>query len=84
MLKLNKIGSINIQDFNAYDLNEGLIYVYKNIQSNKDELLKKLINSKIPMINCLLVVKKVVLLSIMNKKQWNQKQNSTIIKEQIY
>ena len=42
MLELNKIGSINIQDFNAYDLNEGLIYVYKNIQSNKDELLEEI------------------------------------------
>jgi len=39
MLELNKQGIIDIQKFNAYDLNTGLIYVYKHIQSKKDELL---------------------------------------------
>lgn len=46
MLELNKNGHIDVKHFNAYDLNKGLIYVYKNIQSNKDKLLEEINNLK--------------------------------------
>ena len=42
MLELNKKGIISVKHFNAYDLNKGLIYVYKNIQSNKDKLFDEI------------------------------------------
>ena len=42
MLELNKKGIISVKHFNAYDLNKGLIYVYKNIQANRDKLFDEI------------------------------------------